>query len=172
MFRQLLALAPVLAGVFAIPQFVPQLRIVLTDEDVSGVSWTWAALTSVNNAAWCAYFVLSRYWTALIPGGAVMLVAGALAAQLAKRGPRRQPPESTKTARAGRTLVAGWSALLAIVDVVFGRAPLGAVLTGAFVLQVLRDPKLRPAPHHARQPRRDRQHAHADARREHRNGSR
>ena len=95
MFRQLLALAPVLAGVFAIPQFVPQLRIVLTDEDISGVSWTWAALTSVNNAAWCAYFVLSRYWTALIPGGAVMLVAGALAAQLAKCGPRRQPPQST-----------------------------------------------------------------------------
>lgn len=127
MFRQLLALAPVLAGVFAVPQFVPQLRIALTDEDISGVSWTWAALTSVNNAAWCAYFVLSHYWTALIPGGAVMIVAGALAAQLAKRG---------KTTSASTTLIAAWSALLAIIDIGFGRAHLGAVLTGAFVLQV------------------------------------
>jgi hypothetical protein len=57
MLHQLLSLAPVLAGVFALPQFVPQLRIALTDEDISGVSWTWAALTSINNAAWCAYFV-------------------------------------------------------------------------------------------------------------------
>jgi uncharacterized protein with PQ loop repeat len=127
MFRQLLALAPVLAGVFAVPQFVPQLRIALTDEDISGVSWTWAALTSVNNAAWCAYFVLSHYWTALIHGGAVMIVAGALAAQLAKRG---------KATSAGTSLISAWSALLAIVDVGFGRASLGAVLTGAFVLQV------------------------------------
>ena len=127
MFRQLLALAPILAGVFAVPQFVPQLRIALSHEDVSGVSWMWAALTSVNNAAWCAYFVLSHYWTALVPGGAVIIVAGALAAHPAKRG---------KTTRASRTLIAAWSGLLAIVDVCFGRAPLGAVLTGAFVLQV------------------------------------
>jgi len=42
----------------------------------------------------------------------------------------------------------------------------------AHLLGPLRDPKLRPAPHYALQPRRDRQHAHADARREHRNGSR
>jgi uncharacterized protein with PQ loop repeat len=127
MFRQLLALAPVLAGVFAVPQFVPQLRIALTDQDISGVSWTWAALTSVNNAAWCVYFVLSHYWTALIPGGAVMIVAGVLAAQLAKRD---------KATRASRTLIAAWSAVLAIVGIGFGRAALGAVLTGAFVLQV------------------------------------
>ena len=127
MFRQLLVLAPVLAGVFAVPQFVPQLRIALTEEDIRGVSWMWAALTSVNNAAWCAYFVLSHYWTALIPGGVVMIVAGALAAQLAKRG---------KTSSAGTTVIVAWSAVLAIVGVGFGRAPLGAVLTGAFLLQV------------------------------------
>jgi uncharacterized protein with PQ loop repeat len=127
MVRQLLALAPVLAGIFAVPQFLPQLRIALTDQDISGVSWTWAALTSVNNAAWCAYFVLSHYWTALIPGAAVTIVAGALAAQLAKRGKSTGP---------NTILIAAWSALLVIVDIGFGRAPLGALLTGAFALQV------------------------------------
>jgi uncharacterized protein with PQ loop repeat len=127
MFRQLLALAPLLAGAFAVPQFVPQLRIALTDQDMSGVSWTWAALTSVNNAAWCAYFVLFRYWTALIPGGAVTIVAGALAAQLANRG---------KTTSASTTLISGWAALLLIVGIGFGRESLGTVLTAAFVLQV------------------------------------
>ncbi len=125
--RQPLALAPVFAGVLAVPQFVPQLRIALTAEDISGVSWTWAALTSVNNAAWCAYFVRSHYWIALIPGGAVMIVAGALAVQLARRG---------KTTIVSTTLLVVWSALLAAVDIGLGRAPLGAVLTGAFVLQV------------------------------------
>ena len=134
MFGQLLTLAPVLAGVIAVPQLVPQLRIALTNRDISGVSLTWAALTSVNNAAWCAYFVLSHYWTALIPGGAVTIVAGVLAAQLAKRG---------KTTRASTTLIAAWGALVAIVAIGFGRAPLGAVLTAAFVLQVA--PSLRSA---------------------------
>lgn len=114
-------------GVFAVPQFVPQLRIALTEQDISGVSWTWAALTSVNNAAWCAYFVRSHYWTALIPGGAVTLVAGALAAQLAKRG---------KASSAGATLIVAWTAVVASVGLAYGRAPLGALLTGAFVLQV------------------------------------
>jgi pseudouridine-5'-phosphate glycosidase len=41
-----------------------------------------------------------------------------------------------KTTSASTTLIAAWSALLVIVDIGFGRAPLGAVLTGAFVLQV------------------------------------
>jgi uncharacterized protein with PQ loop repeat len=127
MVRQVLALAPILAGIFAVPQFLPQLRIALTEQDISGVSWTWAALTSVNNAAWCAYFVLSHYWTALIPGAAVAIVAGALAAQLAKRGKSTGPYT---------TLIIAWSGLLAIVEIGFGRATLGAVLTGAFVLQV------------------------------------
>jgi uncharacterized protein with PQ loop repeat len=134
MLGQMLTFAPVLAGVFAVPQFLPQLRIVLSDADVSGVSWLWAALTSANNAAWCAYFVLSRYWTALIPGAAVTILAGALAAQLAKRG---------TVTPAGRSLVGAWSALVAVVAIGFGRAPLGAVLTVAFVVQVA--PSLRGA---------------------------
>jgi uncharacterized protein with PQ loop repeat len=127
MCGQLLTLAPVLAGVFAIPQFVPQLRIALTNQDISAVSWTWAALTSVNNAAWCAYFVLSRYWTALIPGAAVTILAGALAVQLARRG---------NTTNGGTTLIIAWSGLMAIVAAGFGRAPLGALLVAAFALQI------------------------------------
>lgn len=127
MFRQLLAFAPILAGIFAIPQFVPQLRIALTDQDINGVSWTWAALTSVNNAAWCAYFVLSHYWAALIPAGAVTIASGALAGQLANRG---------KATSRSATFIAAWTALLAIMGIGSGHASLGAVLTGAFILQV------------------------------------
>jgi uncharacterized protein with PQ loop repeat len=127
MVRQLLALAPILAGIFAVPQFVPQLRVALSDRDIHGVSWAWATLTSINNAAWSAYFVLSHYWTALIPGAAVTIVAGALAAQLAARG---------KVGRLSAAIVAAWTALLAIVGIDAGRAPLGAALTGAFVLQM------------------------------------
>jgi uncharacterized protein with PQ loop repeat len=124
---QVLALTPLLAGVCAVPQFIPQLRIAFISEDISGVSWAWAALTSVNNGVWCSYFVLSHYWTALVPGAAVTIVAGALAVQLARR---------RKSTRAGTVLIGAWIAITAIVGIGLGRAPLGAVLTGAFVLQV------------------------------------
>src|SRR5215831_2359737 len=47
--------------------------------DAAGISWSWAALTSVNNTAWIAYFALFRYWTALIPPCSATLLAGSAA---------------------------------------------------------------------------------------------
>jgi hypothetical protein len=119
--------APIAAAAFAIPQFLPQLRKLRRTDDPAGVSWPWAALTSVNNAAWFAYFALSAYWTALVPSSSATLLAGALATMLARRG--------RATARTA-ALVGAWAALLAAALAVAGRAGLGTLLTAAFVLQV------------------------------------
>jgi uncharacterized protein with PQ loop repeat len=119
--------APIAAAAFAIPQFLPQLRKLRATADPAGVSWPWATLTSVNNAAWLAYFALSAYWTALVPSSSATLLAGALATMLARRG--------QATARTA-VLIAAWAALLAAALAVAGRTGLGTLLTGAFVLQV------------------------------------
>jgi uncharacterized protein with PQ loop repeat len=124
---QLLDYAPIVAAAFAIPQFLPQILKLRATGDTAGVSWSWATLTSVNNAAWLAYFALSSYRTALVPSTAATLLAGALAAMLARRGRARARPA---------VLIGGWVALLTAVAVVAGRAGLGALLTAAFVLQV------------------------------------
>src|SRR5215469_2456327 len=81
----LLSYAPVAATVFAVPQFAPQIRRLAATGDTAGVSWSWAALTCVNNAAWIAYFALARYWMALIPSIAVAVLAGILAIMLTGR---------------------------------------------------------------------------------------
>jgi hypothetical protein len=119
--------APVVATCFAVPQFFPQVRRLAVTHDTTGLSWSWAALTSVNNAAWLTYFALARYWTALIPSSCVTLLAGALAAMLTRRG------------RAGRrpaALIGLWAGVLTAACGFGGRAGLGAALTAAFALQV------------------------------------
>jgi uncharacterized protein with PQ loop repeat len=118
---------PVLAAVFAVPQFLPQLIAVRRTGNTAGVSWSWAALTSVSNGGWIAYFALSRLWTALVPGIAATVLAGVLAIMLARRGgiPRRPA-----------AIVAGWTALLALGWALTGRTGLGNVLTVSFVCQV------------------------------------
>jgi uncharacterized protein with PQ loop repeat len=111
--------APIAAAAFAIPQFLPQLRKLQRTDDTAGVSWPWAALTSVNNAAWFAYFALSTY--------SATLLAGALATMLARRGQATARPAA---------LVGAWAALLAAAVAAAGRTGLGTLLTAAFVLQV------------------------------------
>jgi uncharacterized protein with PQ loop repeat len=122
----LLEWLPVAATVFAVPQFVPQLLAVWRTGDVAGVSWSWAALTSVGNAGWIGYFALSRLWTALVPAISATILAGALAVLLARPGVPR---------RAAGT-AAGWAVLLLLAWAVAGRAGLGTTLTVSFVLQV------------------------------------
>jgi uncharacterized protein with PQ loop repeat len=125
---ELLDAAPIAAAAFAIPQFLPQLRKLRATGDTAGVSWSWAALTSVNNAAWFAYFALSAYWAALVPSSSATLLAGALATMLARRGQVRARPA---------VLIGTWAALLAVAFILAGRAGLGALLTTAFVVQVI-----------------------------------
>ncbi len=119
--------APIAATAFAIPQFLPQILKLRRTDDTTGVSWPWATLTSVNNAAWFAYFTLSAYWTALVPASSATLLAGTLATMLARRG--------QATARTA-ALVGAWAALLTAAFAVAGRTGLGTLLTAAFVLQV------------------------------------
>lgn len=123
----LLGYAPIAAAGFAVPQFLPQIRKLLTTRDTAGVSPSWAALTSVNNAAWLTYFIMSRYWTALIPSTSATLLAGTLAVLLLRR--RRPGPRPA-------ALITAWAITLAAVGLVAGRPGLGTLLTAAFLLQV------------------------------------
>jgi uncharacterized protein with PQ loop repeat len=123
----LLDAAPIAAAAFAIPQFLPQILKLRRTDDTAGISWSWATLTSVNNAAWFAYFALSAYWAALVPSCSATLLAGVLATMLALRGQARARPA---------VLISAWAALLAAAVTVAGRTGLGTLLTAAFVLQV------------------------------------
>jgi uncharacterized protein with PQ loop repeat len=124
---RLLDYLPFAAAAFAIPQFLPQITKLHHTEDTTGVSWPWAALTSVNNAAWLTYFTLAHYWTALVPAISATTLAGALATKLTFRVEAR--PRSA-------VAVASWAALLVAALALAGRAGLGTLLTGAFILQV------------------------------------
>jgi uncharacterized protein with PQ loop repeat len=123
----LLDYAPIAATGFAVPQFLPQIRKLAATRDITGLSWSWAALTAVNNAAWIAYFTLARYWTALIPSSSATLLAGTLAVMLTRRGQAR--PLSA-------VLISTWAALLLTACGLAGRTGLGTLLTAAFILQV------------------------------------
>ena len=158
------SLLPLVAAVLAVPQFLPQLARLRRTGETAGVSWSWAALTSINNAAWAGYFALSGFWTALVPAISATLLAGTLAVMLAGRAgfPRRPAalalawtalvPAVSATVLAGAlavtlarrrggfpcrpaALALAWAALL-ITAGLSGRAGLGTALTAAFVLQV------------------------------------
>ena len=119
---------PLVAAFLAVPQFLPQLTRVRRAGTVAGVSWSWAALTSVNNAAWLAYFALSGFWTALVPAISATVSSGWLAVVLARRGgglPKRP-----------MVLASVWAVVLLTAAAVFGRAGLGSALVVAFLLQV------------------------------------
>jgi len=122
-----LSLLPLVAAVLAVPQFLPQLARLRRTGQTAGVSWSWAALTSVNNAAWAGYFALSRFWTALVPAISATLLAGLLAVMLARR---------TGLPRRPAALALAWAALLIGAGGLSGRAGLGTALTAAFLLQV------------------------------------
>ena len=119
---------PLVAAVLAVPQFLPQLARLRRTGETAGVSWSWAALTSINNAAWFGYFALSGFWTALAPAVSATVLAGALAVMLARRGAGVQ--------RRPAALAVLWAALLILAVGLFGRAGLGTLLAVAFLLQV------------------------------------
>ena len=134
MLTSVLDYAPLAAACCAVPQFLPQIRKLAATGDTSGLSWSWAALTAVNNAAWIAYFTLAVYPTALIPASSATLLAGTLAVMLTHRGTARPRPAA---------VIATWAAMLAAAGSLAGRAGLGTLLTAAFTLQVT--PSIRAA---------------------------
>jgi len=121
------SLLPLAAAALAVPQFLPQLARLHRTGQTAGVSWSWAALTSINNAAWAGYFALSGFWTALVPAISATVLAGALAVMLARHG--------TGFPRRPAALALAWAALLTTAGLC-GRAGLGTALTVAFGLQV------------------------------------
>lgn len=121
------SLLPLMAAVLAVPQFLPQLARLRRTGETAGVSWSWAALTSINNAAWAGYFALSGFWTALAPAISATVLAGALAVMLTRSG--------TGFPRRPAALTLAWAALLTAAGL-SGRAGLGTALTAAFGLQV------------------------------------
>ena len=124
----LLASLPLVAAVLAVPQFLPQLARVRRAGTMAGVSWSWAALTSVNNAAWLGYFALSGFWTALVPAISATVLSGLLAVELARRGggmPKRP-----------MVLTSVWAMVLLTAAAASGRTGLGSALAVAFLLQV------------------------------------
>jgi hypothetical protein len=118
---------PIVAAAFAIPQFLPQIRKLRATRDTVGVSWPWAVLTSLNNAAWIAYFALEHDWTALVPSSSATVLAGTLAVLLGVRGQARLRPSIP---------IGAWAVLLVAAYLILGRTGLGALLAAAFVVQV------------------------------------
>jgi uncharacterized protein with PQ loop repeat len=123
----LLDCTSIVATAFAIPQFLPQILKLRATRDTAGVSWSWAALTSLNNGAWIAYFALERYWTALVPATSATVLAGVLALLLIRRSQAALRPS---------VLIGTWAVLLVAAYPVVGRAGLGTLLTAAFFVQV------------------------------------
>ena len=122
------SLLPLVAAILAVPQFLPQLARLRRTGETAGVSWSWAALTSINNAAWAGYFALPGFWTALVPAISATVLAGALAVMLARR--------AAAVPRRPAALAVVWAALLVVAAGLSGRAGLGTVLAVAFLLQV------------------------------------
>jgi len=119
---------PLVAAVLAVPQFLPQLARVRGAGTTAGVSWSWAALTSVNNAAWLGYFALSGFWTAIVPAISATVLSGVLAIVLARRGGGMP--------KLPLMLASVWAVLLLVAGVAFGGTGLGSALAVAFLLQV------------------------------------
>ncbi|MEU4221656.1 hypothetical protein [Actinoplanes sp. NPDC026623] len=119
---------PLIATAFGIPQYLPQIAKLRRTRDPAGVSWSWAALAAVNNAAWFGYFASAGYRTALVPATAATLLATTVAVLLAGLG------------RAGvrsAAWVGGWAGLLAGAAAVAGTRVLGLLLAAAAMVQVM-----------------------------------
>jgi hypothetical protein len=121
------AVLPVLAAGFAVPQFVPQILKVRRTGDTAGLSGPWAVLTGVNNTAWFGYFAASHYWFALIPSSSAALLGSYLGVTLQLRAPM---------ARRSGIAIGLWTAVLGLAAIV-DPALLGTALTGAFLVQVV-----------------------------------
>jgi hypothetical protein len=107
------------------PPFLPQILKVRATRDAAGVSWSWAALTTINNAAWIAYFALFRYWIALVPACSVTLLAGALTVMLTSRGEAK--PRSAAA-------IGAWAAALAALWTAYRTARPSGISAGTWTL--------------------------------------
>ena len=118
---------PIAAAFFGIPQYLPQILKLRSTGDTAGVSWAWATLTCINNAAWFGYFMASGYWTASLPSTAASVLAGTVSVMLVRRGALN---------RSAIGWIATWAGLLVIAAMIGGRIGLGTLLAAASIVQV------------------------------------
>lgn len=118
---------PIAAAVFGIPQYLPQILKLRRTGDTAGVSWSWATLTSINNAAWFGYFMASGYWTASLPSTAAAVLAGTVSVMLVRRGAVNHRAIGW---------ICTWAGLLATATILGGRIGLGTLLATASIIQV------------------------------------
>lgn len=118
---------PIAAACFGIPQYLPQILKLRRTRDTAGVSWAWATLTSINNAAWFVYFMASGYWTAGLPSTAASTLACTVSVLLVRRG---------AVNRRAIAWITAWAALLVLATIIGGRIGLGTVLAAASIVQV------------------------------------
>jgi uncharacterized protein with PQ loop repeat len=123
----MLDLLPIGAACFGIPQYLPQILKLRRTGDTAGVSWSWATLTSINNAAWFCYFMASGYWTASLPSTAASTLSGIVSVMLVRRGALN---------RRAVGWIGAWTGLLAAAAVLGGRVGLGTLLAAASIVQV------------------------------------
>ncbi|WP_371406173.1 PQ-loop domain-containing transporter [Kribbella sp. NBC_00662] len=123
----MLDLLPIAAACFGIPQYLPQILKLRRTGDTAGVSWSWATLTSINNAAWFCYFMASGYWTASLPSTAASTLAATVSVLLVRRGALN---------RRAIGWISAWAGLLALAATVGGRVGLGTLLAAASIVQV------------------------------------
>lgn len=121
-------LLPLAAAVFAVPQFLPQLRRLARSQDSSGLSPAWSALTCVNNAAWMVYFLQVGYRTASVPNACVVVMSAVLTVRIVRL-------DGVQPGAAG--LVGAWASMLVASVALAGIAGLQVLLTVAFVVQVV-----------------------------------
>lgn len=119
---------PLLAGCFALPQFLPQLKKISRTGDVAGLTLAWPSLTAINNAAWIVYFLSVGYGSAIVPNAVVVLTSVWLARSIAHR---------TSTEPTIIIALAGWATVLAFTAIAGGPAALSIPLTVAFLVQSL-----------------------------------
>ena len=121
-------LLPLAAAIFAVPQFLPQLRRLARSQDSSGLSPAWSALTCVNNTAWIVYFVQVGYRTASVPNACVVIMSALLTVRIVRL-------DGVQRVAAG--IVGGWSSMLVASLALAGVGGLQVLLTVAFVVQVV-----------------------------------
>ncbi len=119
---------PLFAALFALPQFLPQIRKLVRDGDASGVSPLWSALTGVNNAAWIVYFLDVGYTTAIVPNASVVAMSAVLTVLIVR---------SSQTAIPIVVGAGGWALLVSTITMVWGTEGLRGVLAAAFAVQVI-----------------------------------
>ena len=118
---------PVLAAGFAVPQFVPQVVKLRRTGDTAGLSTPWALLTGINNAAWFGYFAASALLAGPDPPTSAALLGGCLGIMLNRRH---------KLARHTWVMIGTWAIVLSVAASI-DRRLLGAILTGAFLIQMI-----------------------------------